>query len=287
MPLVFQNGVWMDDAITGVALGHAGRNSRTLGISNMDISIFAGFDKVSSPALRNALGDFADRDARIMGAALFLDANEGHWEFGIGRVDGRRELGEQGFGSAAISFTRRYGWLSNSIRVVGAFGQERERNRQQSADGFVVLLENSLISHKPLTLVPYLNLFAGFDRPQSLARDPGAGGILKNTGILFETDGLTNFPKLDDTAHNTYGGALGLQYLFNLDQQVVVEVAGLGVRESDNEPGRAARGPQFGAGIRYQIPLTNSLIFRVDAIAARRDRDDDLLGVRSELRIKF
>ena len=32
---------------------------------------------------------------RIMGAALFVDANEGHWEFGIGRVDGRRELAEQ------------------------------------------------------------------------------------------------------------------------------------------------------------------------------------------------
>jgi len=83
MPLVFHNGVWMDDAITGVAFGQAGRNSRTLGISNMDISVFAGFDKVSSPALRNAFGDFADKDARIMGAALFVDANEGHWEFGI------------------------------------------------------------------------------------------------------------------------------------------------------------------------------------------------------------
>lgn len=288
MPLVFQNGVWMDDAITGFAFGHAGRNSRALGISNMDISVFAGFDKVSSPALRNALGDFADRDARIMGAALFVDATEGHWEFGIGRVDGRRELAEQGYDSAAISFTRRYGgWLSNSIRVVGAFGQDRERNRQQSADGFVVLLENSLISHKPLTLVPYFNLFAGFDRPQSLARDPGAGGILKNTGILFETDGLTNFPKLDDSAHNTYGGALGVQYLFNLDQQLVFEVAGLGVREGDLEPGRGARGPQYGAGVRYQIPLTNALIFRADAIAARREHDTDLLGVRSELRLKF
>jgi len=288
MPLVFHNGVWTDDAITGVAFGQAGRNSRTLGISNMDVSVFAGFNKVSSPALRNALGDFADKDARIMGAALFVDANEGHWEFGIGRVDGRRELAEQGYDSAAISFTRRYGgWLSNSVRVVGAFGQDRERNRQQSADGFAVLLENSLISHKPLTLVPYFNLFAGFDRPQSLARDPGAGGILKNTGILFETDGLTNFPKLDDSAHNTYGGALGIQYLFELDQQIVVEIAGLDVREGAFEAGRAARGPQYGAGIRYQLPLTNALIFRADAIAARRDRDNDLLGIRSELRIKF
>lgn len=288
MPLVFHSGVWMDDAITGVAIGHSGRNSRTLGISNMDVSVFAGFRKVSSPALRNARGDFDDRNARVYGAALFVDANEGHWEFGIGRVEGRRDLARQGYDSAAISFTRRYGgWLSNSIRVVGTFGQEGDRNRPKSAEGFAVLIENSLISHKPLTLVPYLNLFAGFDKPQSLARDPGAGGILKNTGILFETDGLTNFPKLDDSAHDTYGGALGLQYLFNLDQQIVIEVAGLNVRNGDGEPGRPARGAQYGAGIRYQLPLTNSLIFRADAIAARRERDRDLFGIRSELRIKF
>jgi hypothetical protein len=288
MPLVFQNGVWMDDAITGFAVGHAGRNSRSLGISNMDVSVFAGFNKVSSPALRNAAGEPADRDARVIGAALFLDANEGHWEFGLGHVEGKNALTDQGYSSAAISFTRRYGgWLSNSIRIVGAFGQDRERNRQQSADGFVVLLENSLITSKPLTLVPYFNAFAGFDRPQSLARDSGAGGILKNIGILFETDGLTNFPKLDDTAHNTYGGSLGLQYLFNLDQQIVVEVAGLNVHGGTLEAGRSARGAQFGAGIRYQLPLTKSLIFRADAIAAHRENDENIYGVRSELRLKF
>ena len=78
-----------------------------------------------------------------------------------------------------------------------------------------------------------------------------------------------------------------MQYLFNLDPQIVVEVAGLDVRERDVEPGRAARGPQYGAGIRYQLPLTNALIFRADAIAARRERDNDLLGIRTELRIKF
>ena len=187
------------------------------------------------------------------------------------------------------------------MKCVGEHGHERraERPARNEREGQVWHAEGGDIqvevAGRPVTRgdddVPQETEQAACNGPsqqhQARARDPGAGGILKNTGILFETDGLTNFPKLDDTAHNTYGGALGLQYLFNLDQQVVVEVAGLGVRENDNEPGRAARGPQYGAGIRYQIPLTDSLIFRVDAIAARRDRDDDLLGVRSELRIKF
>lgn len=36
---------------------------------------------------------------------------------------------------------------------------------------------------KPSTHVPYFNVFAGFDRPQSAACDDGDDGILKNTGI--------------------------------------------------------------------------------------------------------
>ena len=70
----------------------------------------------------------------------------------------------------------------------------------------MLIAENSLITSKPSTLVPYFNVWAGFDRPQPLADD---SGLLKNTGINFETDGLTGFPKLDDTGHDTFGGALG------------------------------------------------------------------------------
>ncbi len=288
MPLIFQNGIWADDAITGFAFAMPARNSRKLGISNMDVSFFAGFDKVSTPAIKDDKNKFADHNVRVYGAALFVDANGGYWEAGLGRVDGERGFDEFSYNSATVAFTRRYGgWLSNSLRGVWTFGQDRQRNQQQNADGFIALMENSLITARPLTLVPYLNLFAGFDRPQSLIRDAGAGGILKNTGILFETDGLTNFPKLDDTGQNTYGGALGLQYLFNLDQQLIFEVAGLRPIEGDLELGRPARAQQYGFGVRYQIPLTKSVIFRADMITAHREKDTNLAGVRSEIRLKF
>ena len=61
-----------------------------------------------------------------------------------------------------------------------------------------------------------LNAWVGIDRPQSLARAAGAGDILKNTGINFETDGLTGFPKLDDTGRDTFGAVLGIEYLSDL-----------------------------------------------------------------------
>ena len=78
----------------------------------------------------------------------------------------------------------------------------------QTADGVLLLIENSLISRDEQHLVPYFNLFAGFGTPQSVARGAAAGGILSNTGISFEIDNITNYPTLDATGHNSCGGAL-------------------------------------------------------------------------------
>lgn len=288
MPLIFQNGVWVEDAITGGAFSIPAMNSKLLGISNMDVSFFTGFDKVSTPAIKDDRNAFADHSVNVYGVAAFIEANQGYWEAGFGRVDGEDGFDELSYNSATLAFTRRYGGLiSNSVRGIWTFGQNREKNRQQTADGTILLIENSLITSLPSTLIPYLNLFAGFDRPQSLLRDAGAGGILKNTGINFETDGLTGFPKLDDTGQNTYGGAIGLQYLFNLDQQIVVEAATVQLIGDDIEPGRPAPGEQYAVGIRYQLPLTKALIFRADAIYGWREVVQDIAGVRAELRLKF
>jgi len=145
-------------------------------------------------------------------------------------------------------------------------------------------LENSLITSKPSTLVPYFNLWAGFDRPQPLA---DATGLLKNTGINFETDGLTGFPRLDDTGHNTIGGAVGVSYIFNLDQQLVVEAAALTPIEGDVEAGRATVGDQIGLQIRYQRPIAPGWIVRGDAMMGFLENADDLRGLRFEIRRKF
>lgn len=91
---------------------------------------------------------------------------------------------------------------TNPLRVIYNFNQDPGPRLAKTADGWL-LLENSWISHKPLRLVPYANFFVGSKKPQSLARDFGAGGVLRNTGINFDTDGLTGFPKLDDTANDT------------------------------------------------------------------------------------
>ena len=48
---------------------------------------------------------------------------------------------------------------------------------------------------------------------------------LIGAGQIGGTLALTGFPFLDDTGQNAYGGAIGVQYLFDLQQQLVFEVA--------------------------------------------------------------
>ena len=284
-PFIFQNGVWLEDAFTGGAFTIAAKTSKALNISNMDFTFFAGFDKVTTPAARDAVGGLDDDDLNVFGVASFFDANEGYFEAGFGVVEGDGELNDIDYKSLTFAFTKRYGaWLSNSVRFISTFDQDRENNAQQTADGHIILLENSLITSKPSTLVPYFNVWAGFDRPQPLA---DATGLLKNTGINFETDGLTGFPRLDDSGHNTFGGAVGVSYIFNLDQQLVLEAAALEPIGDDLEAGRAAVGHQIGLQVRYQRPIAPGWIVRTDAMLGFLENADDLRGLRFELRRKF
>jgi hypothetical protein len=288
VPLLFQNGIWANATLIGGAASIAGRNSATLNIANMDFTFFAG-DNTSTPAIKDPAGNLVTTGLAAYGAAAFVEANEGYWEAGIGYIDDHRGLPiNQSYGTATIAFTKRYGgWLSNSVRGIWDFGQEPLAHGVRTANGFVFLMENSLISSRELVFVPYLNLFVGFRQPQSLMRNADAGGILFNTGILFETDGLTGFPKLDDSGFDTYGGALGVEYLFDLDQQIVLEVATVQIRGDDIDPGRQARGPQYGIGLRYQRNLTNSLLFRLNLMYAERENLGNISGVVLELRQKF
>jgi hypothetical protein len=286
--LLFQNGIWANSTLIGGAASIAGRNSATLNIANMDFTFFAG-DNTSTPAVKDPAGNLVTTGLAAYGAAAFVEANEGYWEAGIGYIDDHRGLPiNQSYGTATIAFTKRYGgWLSNSVRGIWDFGQDPQAHGVRTSNGFIFLMENSLISSRELVFVPYLNLFVGFRQPQSLMRNADAGGILFNTGILFQTDGLTNFPRLDDSGFDTYGGALGVEYLFDLDQQIVLEVATVQIRGADIDPGRQATGPQYGIGLRYQRNLTNSLLFRLNLMYAERENLGNIGGVVLELRQKF
>ena len=235
-------------------------------------------------ALSNTEGHVANHNVNIYGVTAFIDAAKGYFEIGYGYSQGEGNLDQFDYHNLTAAYTRRYEpWLSNSVRVIVNLGQDTDPGQAKTADGVLLLMENSLITSLPSTLVPYLNLWVGIDKPQALGQQ--ARGVLKNTGINFETDAITAFPKLDDTANDTYGGALGIEYLFNLDQQIVVEAAS--VQIMGNGANRVAVDDQYALGLRFQRPITSAWIVRTDLMYGIRDSDNDIAGIRLEFRRKF
>ena len=274
-PLFLQNGIWANDAILGAAVSVPAKNSAKLGLSNFDTTFFAAFDNVDNVAL---LGPHK-HNAHLYGATIFLDAFKGYVEAGYAVIQGTDgPVDGQVTHFATAAYSRRFAntW-SNSTRLFANFGNGR------NDDGFAIISENSLVTSLPSTLIPYFNFFAGFGHPLTLVDGNGAG-ILKNVGINFETDALTGYPKLDDTASGAWGGAIGLQYLFNLDQQLLFEVATVQPFDTD---GIGAQRPQYGFGVRYQIPLSRAWLFRADATYQIQDGGPDSFGFRTEMRRKF
>jgi nitrate/TMAO reductase-like tetraheme cytochrome c subunit len=282
-PFATQNGVWVEDAFDGAAFTLAAKNIPSLDVSNTDLTFFTGLRKVTTAAIKKS-----DFNTKVFGLAGFADAHYGYFEYGYGYVDA--DDNNLSYHNATAAFTKRYkGRLNNSVRLIGNFGQKGDPVTGKTADGVLLLVENSIIPRftpRPndftiLNFVPSFNFFAGFNSPQSLARGGDSGGVLRNTGINFESDGVTAYPTLDATARNSYGGAAGLEYLFDLHRQIILEGAVV-----DRWRGNTA-GKQYALGARYQHVLTRDLILRLDAMKGFLQGQPDIWGGRVELRLKF
>jgi hypothetical protein len=283
-PLFLQNGIWANDAVLGGAVSLTAKNSQQLGIPNYDITFFTAFDNVDNALIKSDVSANRNNNiANIYGVTAFIDAFDGYVETGYGLIQGVDDnVDGQLTNFLTAAYTRRYAnTLSNTTRVFANFGDGEQD------EGLLFISENSIISGLPSTLLPYGNFFVGFENPQPLVDGNGAG-LLKNVGISFETDALTGFPKLNDTGSNAYGGAVGLQYLFNLDQQLVFELATV-QPFGDVVPGVGVADAQYAASVRYQIPINKDWLFRADATYQLVDNPDieDNFGIRGELRRKF
>ncbi|PCI26893.1 hypothetical protein COB52_05640, partial [Candidatus Kaiserbacteria bacterium] len=293
------NGIWINDIFTGAAFSLTAMNSTMLDISNMDVTFFAANDELNTPL---AAGGNDLNDQSIFGMNAFVEWFEGYMEFGYAyTIDELLDDGDHSYHNAMLSWTTRWGnTASLSYRLLGNFGQQDQitattpagppgpagdittvTDVTKNADGFLFLIESSWMTSMPYELIPYANFFVGVDKPQSVAR---AGGILQNTGILFEGDGLTSFPTMDATAADTWGAAFGIEYIPGfMNYQLVFEVAT--VQPHGDQAG--ILGDQYGFGFRIQKPLTKTLILRFDGIYATREKQDQIYGGRTELRWKF
>jgi hypothetical protein len=279
VPLLFQNGIWMEDAVTGAAFALPARHSNLLNWSNYDATFFAVFDQLNSPAFGTD-----EHAAQAFGTAWFIEAYDGYIETGYAFVRDRNQS-DRSYHNITTSYTRRYfDRISNSVRVIVNAGQDLAA-ADKSADGVLLLVENSWISRWPLTVVPYANFFVGWDRPQSVARAGVSGGILRNTGINFDTDGVNGFATLDPTASDTAGGSLGIDLIGDdLDRQLLLEIAYQSPHGNKNP---RVPDDQFATGARYQFPISYRTLLRFDAMYGWRRGLENVYGTRMEYRWKF
>ena len=280
VPLLFQNGVWALDAMIGAAATLPAKNSPVLDWSNYDVTFFAAVDRISTGAL-----SFDEDSGALFGMHTFIESRGGYFELGYAFVDDQEGAGRS-YHNLGLSYTRRYmNRVSNSVRAIINAGQNPDGS-PQTADGVLLLVENTLITKNPYNFFPYVNFFAGFDRPQPLARAGAFGGVLFNSGILFQSDALTGYPTLDATGNNTIGAAMGLELLNpTYDQQLFLEFATLHVHNANSL--NAAAGNQYGLGMRWQKKLTTSTLVRADAMIGVLENSDDISGARIEYRWKF
>ncbi|WP_235951827.1 hypothetical protein [Crateriforma spongiae] len=279
IPLLFQNGVWMEDAVTGAAIALPAKHSRLLNWANYDWTFFAVVDQLNSPAFG------ADKHAaQAFGTAMFIDAYDGYIEAGYAYLRDRTQS-ERSYHNMTVSFTRRYfDRISNSVRLIVNTGQDL-RADLRTADGGLLLVENSWVTDNPLRVVPYANFFFGWDRPQSVARAGAAGGILRNTGINFDTDGLNGLATLDPTASDTTGFSIGVDLIGQrLDRQWLLEFSYLTPHGNRNLD---VPDDQYGVGTRYQFPISHRSLLRFDVVYGWRRQLEDVYGTRAEYRWKF
>ncbi len=280
IPLLFQNGIWLDDALVGVATTIPAKNNPYLDWSNYDVTFFAGFDEVTSPAFEEE-----QSGVDVFGATAMIEAKGGYFEIGYAYLNDT-EVAGRSYNNIGISYTRRYlNLMSNSMRVIFNTGQGGPTD-DRTANGVLLLAENSFLTPWPYNVIPYVNVWTGFDDPQSVARAGAAGGVLRNTGILFETDNLTGYPTLDASGSSTYGAAVGLNLLSpEFTHQFIVEAAALQV--FGNPALRNAAGDEYGIGARYQVPISNATLLRFDVMHGFFDNAPDVSGARAEFRWKF
>lgn len=192
IPMLFRNGIWMEDAVTGGAISYPTRHSNLLNWSNYDAIFFAIFDQLNSPAF--GTGKHA---AQAFGTVWFIEVDGGDIESRYAYVR-HRNFSERSYHNVTASFTRRYfDRISNSLVVIANAGHDLPEAKH-TAGGVLLLVENSWITASPLTVVYYANFFVGWDRPQSVKR---AGS-------------------------DTLGGVIWIDLIGNdLDHQLLLEVA--------------------------------------------------------------
>jgi len=279
-PVSFQEGVLINDNID--AAGITRINMKWFGAINFRWSLMYGWNKINR---RSATINLEDNNAQLVGLFTELDNRASTIAIDAIYVDAKDSTGDGIYGG--ISNVSRIGSMNATIRIVGSYpiGKETDFNRP----GALLMAQLGWTPVRTHNFL-YLNLFAGFDKYRSAARDPAVGGPLApSAGVLFSGAGLGRFGSaLSNLADDVVGSVLGYQIFFSSTrQQLVFELGG---RYGYKDTGQSAAA----LGMRYQLALGQRFLVQIDGAGGYvflvnnvTPADQMLYGARFEIAVSL
>ena len=275
-PLIFQEGMLLDDSVDGIGLT---RNTLLpTNTSNFRLTFFAGFNNVNRVSVE-------DESANLFGLFTSTDKRRSTIDADLVYVDGDQEMVGDLL-AAGVSFVQRIGKLSTSFRVLGSSALDEES--VFAADGGLFFSEFAWTPHYTRDHV-YVTAFYALDEFTAAAQGPGTAGPLGRAGVNFAAVGLGSFgAPLSSRARDVAGGAFGYQKFFGVlrRRQLLVEVGGrLGTVDEV--------GDEYALTLRYQMAMGRRVVLVFDGFGANRDRLEaeagsvSSVGGRFEFRLKF
>ena len=272
-PLLFQEGMLIDDSIDGIGIT---RNTLLpKNTSNFRATLYVGAENVHR-------SNVEDDEAELFGLLTSTDFRASTVDVDLAYVTGSDLTGD--LAAVGVSAVQRLGKINTSFRLLASSALDQET--AFSTDGVLLFSEVSWTPHYTHDLF-YFTTFAALDEFSSAARGPATGGPLGRAGINFAAVGLGSFgAPLSSRARDVAGGAVGYQKFIGPQnrRQMLTE---LGVRTG------LAGGVDDSAAvtIRYQAAAGRRVVLGVSGFGARVESaaggDDSRFGGRFEVTFKF
>ena len=273
-PLLFQEGMLIDDSIDGVGIT---RNTLLpTNTSNFRTTFFAGVENVNRAGVE-------DEEAELFAILTSTDLRTSTVDADLVYVTGDAVTGD--LAAFGVSAVQRIGKVNTSFRLLGSYAVDQET--PFATDGALLFSEVSWTPHHSHDLV-YVTTFVALDEFSSAARGPATGGPLGRAGINFAAVGLGNYgAPLSSRARDVAGGALGYQKFYgSLKRRQLLAELGARIGMASTTPNAAA------ATLRFQQAMGRRCVLVLDGFAGHVeglgvDEDDTRFGGRVELVLKF
>lgn len=272
-PLNLQDGILVNDNID--AIGITRHNTFVAGASCARFSAYFAFNEVH----RN--DRVRDNNAKLAAFSACFDYPKQTIETDLVYVYGDDTTGGDGL-YLGVGQLRQFGYWNSNLRVNASFALDGETAAIDN--GVLISEEFSRVMRHNHDILSF-NVFAGFDRFTSAARDPSTGGPLGGFGgLLYRAVGIGSYgAPLSFEEENIFGAAVGYQHFFDefSEKQIAVELGGNGSLDNPEEDTTS-----FGLAVQYQQRINCSSLVSLGGFVASRGGDAQH-GLRSEMVCKF